>query len=430
MAIALTRELLQALTPRPSGSKGVIWDAYVKALTSDDAAILFHKFGVTTKLRMVHWLAQVSHESGGFSLIWESGSYSAKRITQIFGVGKHSARVTETEAKKLAYNGPALFDRVYGIGNPDKARELGNREKGDGWRYRGCGVVQLTGRWAHETYAAKIGCPVNELEAPLNSIHGALLEWEEKGCNAPADKDDILAVTKKINGGRNGLADRRHYYAKAKKLVDGLPEEKKKPKLVAAPVPPEEVAMGDSNANVKELQELLVRAGYVVPVDDKMGPRTEAALAGFQVNHALPATGVGDMETLEALRAVKPIERQVDVKTLSETSRIMQLGQTLQSWFSWGYRGAWGGVMGVAGYLGFGEESNPLEVVDKASATAQKANDLAAQLNLPVGFTDWRVWAFVALIAIGVICFFGRSKAKGIVAARIDDAQTGANLSA
>lgn len=431
MAIALTRELLQVLTPRPSNpAKGLIWDAYVAALTSPEAAALFDKFGITTKLRLAHALAQWSHECGAWTLVWESGSYSAKRIMQIFGVGKHSAAVTQSEAVKLAHNGPALFDRVYGIGNPRKARELGNRDKGDGWRYRGCGVVQLTGRWAHETYAQKIGCPVDKLEAPLNSLHGALLEWEEKGCNAAADKDDIVAVTKKVNGGRNGLADRRNYLAKAKRLLEGLPEEKKKPKLVTPPKPPEEVSLGEANPNVKELQELLVRAGYVVPVDGQMGPRTEAALAGFQVNHGLPATGVGDMETWEALRAVKPMERPVDVKVLAEQSRIVSFGLSLQNWFSWGYRGAVTGVMTFAGYLGFGEEATPIDVVDKASATAEKANDLATKLNLPVGLTDWRVWAFLILALIGIICLFGRKKSQGIVAARVEDAQTGANLSA
>lgn len=432
MAIALTKELLQALCPRPkTGAKAIIWDGYVNALTSEQAAELLTKYGITTKLRLAHLLAQWAHECSSFTIIWESGAYSAKRISQIFGVGKHSAAITPSEAARLAGNGYALFERVYGLGNPRKARELGNRAAGDGFNFRGCSITQLTGRWAHQTYADKIGCKINEIEVPINGIHGALLEWEEKGCNAPADKDDIVSVTKKVNGGRNGLADRRNYLAKARKLLDALPEEKKKPKLVTPPRPPEEVRLGDEpSANVRELQELLVRAGYVVPVDGQIGPRTEAALAGFQVNHGLPATGIGDMETWEALRAVKPVERQVDVKVLAEKSRIVSLGLSLQNWFSWGYRGAVTGVMSFAGYVGFGEETNPLEVVDKASATAEKANDLATKLNLPVGLTDWRVWAFIILAVIGIVCLFGRRKSQGIVAARVEDAQTGANLSA
>jgi predicted chitinase len=223
MALVLTRELLQKLAPRPSNAaKAKIWDGYVSALTSPEAQRLFATFEITTKLRLAHLLAQWCHECSGFTLIWESGAYSAKRIVQIFGVGRHSAKVTAAEASRLAYNGPALFDRVYGLGNPRKAQELGNTQKGDGWKFRGCGIVQLTGRGAHESYAEEIGCAVSDLEKPINAIHGALLEWKEKKCNVPADKDDIRAVTRKVNGGTNGLADREMYLAKAKRLLSGL----------------------------------------------------------------------------------------------------------------------------------------------------------------------------------------------------------------
>jgi putative chitinase len=217
----LNLEVLSKLAPRPKapGEKQKNWDNYTSALVSPQAKALFAKFGINTKLRMAHWLGQVLHESGGLTIVWENGNYSAKRIVQIFGVGHHSARVTAAEASRLAYNGPALFDRVYGLGNPRKAKELGNTQKGDGWRYRGCGIVQLTGRAAHERYAEEIGCAVADLEKPINAIHGALLEWKEKNCNAAADKDDIVLVTKKVNGGRNGLEDRRIYLARAKRLL-------------------------------------------------------------------------------------------------------------------------------------------------------------------------------------------------------------------
>jgi predicted chitinase len=223
VALILTRDVLAKLAPRPSNAaKAKIWDGYVEALTSAEAHRLFAKFEITTKQRLAHLLAQWLHESGSLTLIWESGAYSAKRIVQIFGVGRHSAKVTAAEASRLAYNGPALFDRVYGLGNPKKAKELGNTHKGDGWKFRGCGIVQLTGRGAHEQYAEEIGCAVADLEKPINAIHGALLEWREKKCNVPADRDDILAVTKKVNGGTNGLADRKAYLSKAKRLLGGL----------------------------------------------------------------------------------------------------------------------------------------------------------------------------------------------------------------
>jgi len=425
----LTREVLQSLCPRPKGgAKGAIWDGYVDALLSPRGLALLNMYGVTTKLRVAHLLAQVLHESGGLTIVYESGAYSAKRIVQIFGVGRHTAAVTPNEAAKLAHNGPALFERVYGLGNPRKARELGNTQKGDGWRFRGTGLIQTTGRASHEEFASKIPCDLDKLCEPLNSLNAALLEWDEKKCNVSADKDDIKAVTKKINGGQNGLADRRNYLAKAKRLLDSLPTEARKPKLVDPPRPPEEVVIGDETPSVQALQELLVRAGYVVPIDGKMGPKTEAALAGFQVNHGLPATGKGDMATWEALRDVKPVERQVDVQKLEETSRTIQLAASLRSWFAWGWRLVVTAFMTLAGWLGFGEESTPLEVAEKAAGNAERANDLVTKLNLPDGFGHWWVWVVLALIGIGIICYFGKRKANGIIAARIDDAQTGANL--
>jgi predicted chitinase len=223
MALALTREILVKLALRPSNAaKAKIWDGYVEALTSDKCTALLARFDINSHLRLAHLMAQWLHECSGFTLIWESGNYSAKRIVQIFGVGRHSAKVTSAEASRLAYNGPALFERVYGLGNPKKARELGNTEKGDGWRFRGCGIVQVTGRAAHERYAEEIGCAVEDLEKPINTIHAALLEWGEKHCNLYADKDDVLTVTRRINGGTNGLAERRAYLAKAKRVLGAI----------------------------------------------------------------------------------------------------------------------------------------------------------------------------------------------------------------
>src|SRR3990167_9346121 len=82
---------------------------YLVALENGDA--LFAANGITTPLRLAHFLAQVLHESGGLTLQWESGGYSADRLMQIFGVGKHSAGVTRREAERLARKPEAIFER-------------------------------------------------------------------------------------------------------------------------------------------------------------------------------------------------------------------------------------------------------------------------------------------------------------------------------
>lgn len=224
MAVSISRDDLARLCPRPSRAQAAaIWDGYVDAICG--AGGILAQFGISTPLRWAHLVATWAHETGGFAILWESGAYSASRIGQIFGPGRHSASVGPSEAARLAGNAYALFERVYGIGNPRMAKTLGNREAGDGYNFRGLGIQQLTGRWAHERYAGKIGCALADLAKPINSIHGALLEWQDKGCNAHADADDVVRVRRLINGGRNGLADVAQYVERAKAIWPSLTAE-------------------------------------------------------------------------------------------------------------------------------------------------------------------------------------------------------------
>ena len=87
---------------------------------------LFEEHGITTPLRMGHFLAQALHETGGFTVLRESMNYRADRLVEIFGAHHHSAAVTATEAAKLEGHPEQIAESVYGLGNPRKARELGN----------------------------------------------------------------------------------------------------------------------------------------------------------------------------------------------------------------------------------------------------------------------------------------------------------------
>lgn len=195
--------------------------SYLAAIENGDR--LFRERGVDTPLRLSHFLAQAFHETGGLTIEWESGNYSAERLMEIFGVGHHSAAVTESEARQLAHNGPAIFERVYGLGNPKKAAELGNTQPGDGFKYRGGGILQTTGRANYRRMGQK--CGVNfegHPELVLSAEHAlnpALAEWSEGNLNAAADRDDIVAITKKINGGLNGLADRKDWYRRIRPSI-------------------------------------------------------------------------------------------------------------------------------------------------------------------------------------------------------------------
>ncbi len=195
--------------------------SYLSAFEDGDA--LFKAAGIITPLRLSHFLAQCLHETGGLTIEWESGNYSAERLLEIFGVGHHSAGVTRAEAEQLARNGPAIFERVYGLGNPRKARELGNTHPGDGYRYRGGGIMQTTGRANYRRMGQKCGVDFeSHPEWVLSADHAlkpALAEWTEGNLNAAADRDDIRAITRRINGGFNGLMDRQSWLAKVRGLI-------------------------------------------------------------------------------------------------------------------------------------------------------------------------------------------------------------------
>jgi putative chitinase len=191
---------------------------YLEAIRNGRA--LFEQHGITSGLRMAHFLAQAMAETGAFTVLRESMSYSVPRMLEIFGVGHHSARITPAEAPSLAHNEHALAERVYGAGNPHKATELGNSEPGDGFRYRGNGVLQTTGRGAHREMGQKCGLDFENnpdlVTTAEHALKPALQEWSDGNLNHFADINDIRTITLRINGGLNGFEDRKAFFAKLK----------------------------------------------------------------------------------------------------------------------------------------------------------------------------------------------------------------------
>lgn len=164
---------------------------------------------INTRLRVCHWMAQLHHESNGFTRLVESLNYSAKRLTEVW-----PARFpTLVAAKPYAHNARALANKTYG-------GRLGNTEPDDGWRYRGRGWIQLTGKANYETFGKLIGVDLVKSPEmagePDTAARLAAAYWASKGLNALADKDELATITKRINGGLNGLADRRHQLVRAK----------------------------------------------------------------------------------------------------------------------------------------------------------------------------------------------------------------------
>jgi putative chitinase len=211
----LTEPMMYALWPnaRPGVVQGVM-----------SSLAAFDEFGVNTPLRLAHFMAQISHECDGGEIIRENMNYNAARMFEIFGVGHHSARVTREEAAQLAHHPVEIAERVYGTGNPKKAKELGNTQKGDGYKYRGNGMLQLTGKASHAEVGERIGMDLvghpEMLENPATSLRCALAEFHVLKGPEAADADDIELVTRRVNGGLNGFAERKVWFRKWKVAID------------------------------------------------------------------------------------------------------------------------------------------------------------------------------------------------------------------
>ena len=181
----------------------------------DDLEMELPKYGIAeSRLRLAHFFAQVMHESGSMRYDTENLNYSAKALRSVFP--KYFK--TKKQAEKYARQPEMIANRVYAnrMGN-------GNEQSGDGWKYRGRGLIQLTGKNNYRAFSKWV-CDKKimkdpDLVASTYAVHSAVFYWEKNSLNKLADKDDISNLTKKINGGHNGLAHRKELLHKATGLL-------------------------------------------------------------------------------------------------------------------------------------------------------------------------------------------------------------------
>ncbi|CAB4125979.1 COG3179 Predicted chitinase [uncultured Caudovirales phage] len=164
-------------------------------------------YDINTVPRVAAFLAQTAHESGGYKALKENLNYRPETLMKVFPKYFPNADI----ANQYAHNQEAIANRVYAnrMGNSDEA-------SGDGFRYCGRGLIQLTGKQNYSKFAESIETPVEELPEFLATFEGAIQSgcwfWETNGLNQYADAGDILTMTKRINGGTIGLEDRTNHY--------------------------------------------------------------------------------------------------------------------------------------------------------------------------------------------------------------------------
>ena len=179
-------------------------------------AIAAHRYHIdTTPRRVAAWLATLAHESARFTRVVENLNYSATGLAQTW-----PARYADEEGR-ANYVAIRIARRQEDIANLTYAGRLGNGSagSGDGWKYRGRGLIQITGRSNYAASGLVLDLDLLEhpelLEQPYNAALSAAEWWHRHGCNELAETGDLAAVTRKVNGGRTGLDDRLKLYAGA-----------------------------------------------------------------------------------------------------------------------------------------------------------------------------------------------------------------------
>lgn len=265
-------------TPNKADQEEIIWE------TAKVLPPLLERFEITSPLRIAHFIAQLAHESDGF-------------------------HTTEEYASGAAYEGRS---------------DLGNTRKGDGVRFKGRGLIQVTGRTNHHNFTLWIrsvvpDAPDFEAEPTLLeefpwAVWSAVWFWTVKRLNVLADRDDLVGVTRIINGGKNGLADRAAKLARAKTALA---------RIVAGDVSAAESGFpilhrGMNGDQVECLQRLLAHAGYYrLAIDGDFGAGTETALRAYQIRAGLKVDGLAGNMTFSALLTLLNLKRGAEPWTLA-----------------------------------------------------------------------------------------------------------------
>lgn len=253
--------LLRQVAPNQSGTRAQNQTRIISAVGPVLAQTL-DDYLINSNLRVAHFVAQTCQESDQFCTTVEYASGE------------------EYEGRK----------------------DLGNTQPGDGVRYKGRGLIQLTGRANYQNYGQILGLDLVDnpdiAADPAVSLKIACEFWKEHGLNALADADDIETITRRINGGLNGIINRRSYLARAKAVL-GI--------AGAAPSsdsPRPTLQIGASGAQVIALQQMLKTKGFALVADGDFGPTTDAAVKQFQAARGMQADGVVGPQTWNALSTV------------------------------------------------------------------------------------------------------------------------------
>lgn len=246
------------------------------------------RYEIDTVNRVAAFIAQCAHESNNFKFLQENLNYSAEGLMRTW-----PSRFPSLEfANGYARQPERIANLVY-------ANRMGNgpESSGDGWRYRGQGLIQLTGRTNQERFAEAVGIPLSEMENFLGTYAGAVESacwfWQTNNLNSLSDVGDIDRISRIINGGTHGLDDRRNRYNKA---LDVLHDSESTTLDSPRQTEWETIRLGSTGPTVVLLQRAL---GLVD--DGIFGRETQKTLREWQQSNGLMADGIAGPRTLKRL---------------------------------------------------------------------------------------------------------------------------------
>jgi putative chitinase len=270
----ITLEQFTAMIPKNKNPKAW-YDAAVPA---------FEKYDITTTNRIAGFMAQCAHESLDFTRLEENLNYSEKALNSVFGryFGKG-----KRDAKEYARNPEKIANYVYQDEFRSKRGAMGNTTAGDGWRFRGRGIKQLTGRNNYTAFGKSVGMSAEEAADYVATERGALESacwfWATNKLDKWADNGDIKGLTKKINGGTIGLEDRTRRWEEALAILGGEVPAPKKTKSSAVRT----LRKGMKGDDVAKMQKAIG-----VGADGDFGFGTLTAVKKWQKLNGLTADGI------------------------------------------------------------------------------------------------------------------------------------------
>lgn len=380
----LTAEIITSLAPRAR-------EDYVAALVN--GANVLDSYSINTPLRLAAFMATISHETGGLTIVRESFNYKSK---------ERIAAVWPTRPEAQAYVGQpvALANMVYGS-------RMGNQKNGtaddDGWRYRGGGLIQLTGKDSYAAAGSAIGVDLGNhpelIEEADVSLKAACWEFSKFTDFCDKGESGFRAVCNGINRGNAlskldpiGWMDRQQWYQRwSGVLVNGKPAD-------------DTLSYGDQGALVKAIQTRLASLGYAIGrADGVYGSRTRSAILAFQAENGLVTDGKIGPQTRAALNSEtakamplgeRATETVADLKaagseTISTTQAIKAAAVTMA---------------GVSGATGAVQQS--AAPVDLIAETKNVATEVASWKGIVALIQETALWATSHLWILGLVAAF------------------------